>query len=267
LGIVAILATLVCGYLGLLWLIYRNQDRLIYAPSREMLATPALGALEYETVWLDTDDGERLHSWFIPAHPASGTVLFFHGNGGNISHYLDHVSSFHRLGLNTLIVDYRGYGQSSGSPTEAGLYLDAAAAWQELVDQRGIPPDQIIVAGYSLGGAVAVWTATTYHPRALVLESTFTSLPNVAAEHYPYIPVRLLLRSKYPTIDRIPTLQVPVLLMHSHDDQVVPYHHGQQLYAEAPEPKTFVDLQGGHGDGFRQSQAVIETELGKFLTR
>lgn len=261
----SLVLVVVLAYLGLVVLMYQNQNRLVYTPSYTLATTPLSGGLAYEDVWLDTEDGERLHGWYIPSEPANGTVLFFHGNGGNVSHYLDRAGLYHRLGWNTLLFDYRGYGQSSGTPSEAGIYQDAAAAWAELVERRGIPPERIVVAGYSLGGAVAVWTATTYHPRALILESTFTSLPDVGAEHYPLLPVGLILRDHYPTLERMASLRVPVLILHSRDDRLIPFQQGQQLYAAAPEPKTLVELHGGHAEGFAESQAVIEDEIGAFL--
>lgn len=261
----SILVTLLLLYAGMVVLLYQNQDRLVYVPSHELGATPAIGGLAYEDVWIDTDDGERLHGWFVPSEQATGTVLFFHGNGGNIASYLDRVGMFHRLGLHTLIIDYRGYGQSSGTPDENGIYLDAAAAWRELVENRGIPPEEIVVVGYSFGGAVAVWTAATYHPHALVLESTFTSLPDVGAEQYPFLPVHLLMHARYNSLERMPLVQVPVLIIHSHDDLLIPPHHAQELFAAANPPKAFLEIHGGHGDGFAQSQQIIETKIQTFL--
>lgn len=253
------------GYGALVALVYTFQERLVYFPPRPLLQTPAAAGYRYEDVWLQTADGVRLHGWFIPAADARGTLLFFHGNASNISHLMVEVTSFHDLGLNTLLIDYRGYGQSEGQPNEAGTYQDAAAAWRYLTEERQIPPAEIIVAGRSLGGGVAAWVAETYSPRALVLEATFTSLPDVGANAYPLLPVRLLSRNRYPTIERLPRLSLPVLILHSRDDDVIPFSHGQQLYAAAREPRTFVVLRGNHNVGFQISGKLYRDAWQTFL--
>jgi hypothetical protein len=260
-----VLSALSC-YGGLVVLVFFFQRHLVYIPQRRLVATPSDGGLEYETVWLDTDDGERVHGWFVLAEQPRGVVLFFHGNGGNISHCIDTLQSYHRLGLSTLMIDYRGYGQSSGTPDEPGTYRDAAAAWRYLIETRHVPPDRIVVIGRSLGGGVASWVAQTYQPGALVLESTFTSLPDIGAELYPFLPVRVLSQTHYPTIERLDEIAAPVLVIHSHDDTLVPYRHGQQLYAAAHHPKGFLNLNGSHDGGFVDSIRVYEAGLDRFLT-
>ena len=195
--------------LGLLIFLYLTQDRLLYFPISRISATPADIDLPFETINLITADGVKLSSWFIPAEGARGVVLFFHGNAGNISHRLDSIQVFHRLGFSVFIIDYRGYGQSEGKPSEQGIYLDAEAAWQYLVDERRIPPEHIVLFGRSLGGAVAVWLAQQHTPGILILESTFTSVPDVAAKHYPFLPVRWLSRFQYNSLERLPTIKCP----------------------------------------------------------
>ena len=156
---------------------------------------------------------------------------------------------FHRLGLSTFIIDYRGYGQSEGSPSEQGTYLDAEAAWRYLVEERGVPPDQIIVFGESLGGAVAAWLAQTHSPQALILLSTFTSIPDIGAQTYPFMPVRMLARIQYNTLARMPEINCPVLIVHGQEDEIVPYGHGQQLFEAANQPKEFLEIKGSHNEG------------------
>jgi len=239
-------------YAGLNLLMFVMQARFIYFPSQPLAFTPADAGLEYEDVWLTTEDDVRIHGWYVPAAEAQYTVLFLHGNGGNISHRVQTLEIFHRLGLNTLIIDYRGYGRSAGKPSETGTYRDAMAAWHFLVRNR-TEADNIILFGRSLGGAVALWLATSAAHRGLVLESTFTSLADMAAYHYPLLPVRYLLRYRYDNLSRVGRLTTPVLVVHSAEDRIVPFSQGQRLYTEVPAIKTFLQIEGGHNDGFLAS--------------
>ncbi|MBN1993769.1 MAG: alpha/beta hydrolase [Anaerolineae bacterium] len=264
-GLIIILGIVL--YISLVAFFFFIQERLIYFPTRRITATPADIGLAYEAVWLETTDGVKLSGWFIPAEEARGVVLFLHGNAGNISHRLDSLEIFHRLGLSVLIIDYRGYGQSEGQPSEQGTYLDAEAAWHYLVKERQIPPGQIILFGRSLGGAVAARLAQQNNPGALILESTFTSVPDVAAKYYPFLPVRLLARFKYNTLARLPQINCPVLVVHSPDDDIIPYSHGKQLLAAAPEPKEFLALKGGHNEGIFISGKQYEAGLDAFISK
>ncbi len=265
--LLSIIAIAIGLYVALVALAYLFQERLLYFPLRGLSATPATIGLAYETVSIKTEDGVQISGWFIPAERARGTLLFFHGNAGNISHRLDSIAVFHRLGLNTLIIDYRGYGQSQGKPSEQGTYLDAAAAWRYLVEERQIPPWEIIIFGRSLGGAVAAWLVHTHPPRALILESTFTSVPDVAAQAYPFLPVRQLGRIQYNTLERLPEIEVPLLIVHSPDDNVIPYSHGQKLFAAANQPKEFLEIRGGHNDGFIISAQTYEAKFEAFISK
>jgi fermentation-respiration switch protein FrsA (DUF1100 family) len=256
---------IVIGYLSLAALLFFWQERLIYFPTRAWAATPAEIGLAYEEVWLEATDGVKLSGWFVPAEPARGVILFFHGNGGNISHRLESLELFHRLGLSVFILDYRGYGQSEGRPSEQGTYLDAEAAWRYLTDERQIPPHQIILFGESLGGAVAAWLAQTRSPGGLILLSTFTSIPDMGAQTYPFLPVRLLARVNYNTLARLPEISCPVLIVHSPDDEIVSYSHGQRLFAAANTPKKFLGLKGGHNEGVMISVAEYEAGLTAFI--
>jgi fermentation-respiration switch protein FrsA (DUF1100 family) len=223
--------------------------------------------LKYENVSIRSEDGETLHAWWIPADDARRTVLVFHGNAGNISHRIDYARMFRTLGYNTLLVDYRGYGQSTGSPSEEGTYRDAMASWRWLVDTRGLRPAEIVVFGESLGGPVGCWIAAREKPRALVLASTFTSLPDLGAEVYRFLPVRLLSRFKYDTRECLGKVSAPVLVLHSPRDDIVPYAHGEALYAAAREPKHFLQLAGGHNDGFVHTRSEWVKALGEWLAR
>lgn len=255
------------AYAALAALIFFAQSSLVYYPEsgRNVIETPSDRGLAYESVEIATSDGESLHGWFIPVPAATGTVLFFHGNAGNISHRMDYLLMFHRLGYNTLIFDYRGYGQSSGSPSESGTYLDAQAAWRYLTETKEIPSTHVVLFGESLGGAVAAWLAAREKPALLVLASVFTSIPDMAAKIYPFLPVRLLSRFEYSTIDYLRTVTCPVFVAHSPQDDIVPFTHGEALYQIAPEPKQFLRLQGGHNNGFIFMQEDWVEALRKFI--
>lgn len=256
------------GYTGLLLLVFFAQSHLIYFPqvARNLVITPAQEGLDYESVTVTTADNEVLHGWFVPAlSTAKATILFFHGNAGNISHRMDYLLTFHRLGYNTFIFDYRGYGKSSGSPSESGTYQDASAAWQYLTEEKAIPPSEIVLFGESLGGAIAAWLATKHEPRALVMSSTFTSIPDLAAELYPFLPARLLSRFQYSTIDYLQSVTCPVLIAHSPQDEIVPFSHGQALFQAASEPKQFLTLQGGHNVGFIFTRKEWAMSMDEFI--
>jgi fermentation-respiration switch protein FrsA (DUF1100 family) len=265
-----LLSTLVAvaiGYAILLAFVFWFQSRLVYFPNmgRELAGTPRDAGLEYDEVWLDTSDGERLHAWYVPAPQARGVVLVFHGNAGNISHRIDYAIMLQRLGYSTFIPEYRGYGRSSGVPSEQGTYRDAEAAWRHLTDTRGFAPRQIALLGESLGAAVAAWLATEREPGALVLASAFTSVPDLGAEVYPFLPVRLLSRYRYDARTALARVRAPVLVAHSPQDEIVPYRHGRALFEAAREPKAFLEMRGGHNDGFLFVDESWTRALGAFL--
>lgn len=262
-----ILGVLAAAYGGLsLWLLV-FQSNLVFYPEidREVAATPALAKLQYEDLHLKTADGIDLHGWYVPALQPRGTVLFLHGNAGNISHRLDSIEMFYRLGYSTLIFDYRGYGNSGGKPTEQGTYRDAEAAWRYLTGQRHIPECRIVLFGESMGGAVAAWMAARQNPAALVISSGFTSVPDLGQQLYPYLPVRLLARIRYDTRESLRSVTAPVLIAHSKEDDIIPYGHGRALFAAANPPKQFLDLAGGHNDGFIFMRETWVKALGDFL--
>ena len=261
------LRILLTAYIGFALVLYFFQSHLVFYPEagREIIAAPSQVGLPYEDVRLTTDDGLSLHGWFIPAAEARGTVLFLHGNAGNISHRIDTLQMFHRLGYSTLIFDYRGYGNSGGTPSEQGTYRDAEAAWRYLTEQRRIPSCRIELFGESLGGAVASWLAARQKPAALVIASGFTSVPDLAQHFYPYLPVRWLAHLRYDTRKNLRAVAVPVLIAHSPEDEIIPFEHGQALYAAANSPKRFLELGGGHNDGFIFMRESWVRELKDFL--
>ena len=248
----SLLTILALVYGGIAALLFLFQDKLAYYPQigREIQTTPCERGLDYEALTLATPDGEQLDAWFVPALQARGVVLILHGNAGNISHRMDSIAMFHRLGYGVLIFDYRGYGRSSGKPSEQGLYQDALTAWDHLTRQRGIAPTRIILFGESLGGAVAAWLAARERPGALVLSSVFTSAPELGTDLYPWLPAKWLVRMRYDTRSTLAQVTCPVLIAHSLDDEIIPFHHGQRLFNAAAAPKVFLPLTGGHNDSF-----------------
>ncbi len=242
-----------------------NQKRMLYMPMKRIDRTPSDIGLPYREVGLVTSDGVGISAWFVGADKSRDVLLFCHGNAGNISHRLESFSIFHRLGLNTFIFDYRGYGRSGGEPSEQGTYLDAAAAWRYLTEAEKIPPQRIILFGRSLGGAVAAQLASTVKPKALILESTFTSVIDAGAQAYPFLPVRLLSRYRYDTRSLLPGIRVPVLVVHSPDDEIIPFDHGKALFETANEPKEFLKIFGDHNGGFYNSGDIYFNGLKEFL--
>lgn len=257
------------GYGALLAYVYFFQSRLVYFPNvvGTLENTPADIGLAYEEIRFQAADGAELHGWYIPVASERAVVLFLHGNAGNITHRLDSIALFHRLGLSVLIFDYRGYGQSEGSTTEEGTYTDAEAAWSYLVDERKVAPHRIVLFGRSLGASIAAWLASRETPAALIAESAFTSAPDLAAKYYWFLPVRALSRFSYDTKAYIEQAACPVLVVHSAEDEIIPFEHGKELFATASEPKQFVELHGGHNNAFFISQAVYTEALDRFLTQ
>jgi fermentation-respiration switch protein FrsA (DUF1100 family) len=255
-------------YLALVFYLYWNQGNMIHLPdmpSRQLAATPQQIDLSYEAVNLTTADGVRLTGWFVPREQPRATVLFFHGNAGNMSHRLDTLEFLHELELAVFIFDYRGYGESEGRPSESGLYRDAQAAWCYLTETRGIPGHEILLFGRSLGGAVAAYLAERHEAMGLVLESTFTSVPELAAQLYPWVPVGSLSRYRYDSASRLPNIDMPVLIIHSPDDEIIPFSHSQTLYELAKEPKCFVEIQGSHNTGIFESWESYRRGWNEFI--
>jgi hypothetical protein len=265
-----LLILLVVIFFGV-WLSW-NEPRLLYHPSREIEQTPDQLGLKYEDITLTTSDGVHINGWFVPGknlaegdHVTRLTVLFFHGNAGNISDRLEKIGVFRDLGVDTFIIDYRGYGRSEGRPNEQGTYHDAQAAYEYLTQQRKLAPRSIVAYGESLGSAIAADLASKVPVGGLVLEEGFTSTGDVGQGMFPFLPVRHLVRNKYDTISKLPRIHVPLLIFHSREDTLINFRHGQRLFAAANEPKQFVELYGGHNDAFEVSALTYHAALSKFF--
>ncbi|WP_376694840.1 alpha/beta hydrolase [Wenzhouxiangella sp. EGI_FJ10305] len=266
---IRLLITLIVAYGILVLLVYLLQPRLLFMPNfqgRELTATPEQIGLSYHDVTLSTDDGETLHAWWLPHDQPRATLLFFHGNAGNISHRLDSLEIFHELGLQVFIIEYRGYGQSSGKPSEAGLYRDAEAAWNWLTQSESLKSEQIILFGRSMGGAVASELVSRVDAAGLIVESVFTSVPDIAAELYWWLPVRLLSRLEFNTADYIRRTDLPVLVVHSVDDEIIPVHHGRRLREFAGDRGMMLEIRGGHNTGFLESRDRYREGLDSFIS-
>ena len=258
--LLAVISLVVIGFgLFLRW----REPHLIYYPLRTPFATPA-GITDLN---LTTSDGVQIHGWFIPALLAPApTVLLFHGNAGNLSHRLEKIALLRAAGAEVCIIDYRGYGRSAGTPSEAGTYRDAQAAYDYLTTTLNRSPRNIVVYGESLGSAVAVELATRVPVGGVVIEEAFTSIPEVGQKMFSNLPVGWLVRNRYDTIHKMDRLRAPLLIFHSRQDELFPYQYAERLLTAAPEPKQLVELHGGHNDAFWQSQGIYKQALQQFFT-
>lgn len=241
-------AIFVGGYLIILVLMMLGEESLIFFPDRKPIETWDLPGVE--RVYFQADDGTRLHGWFFPCPNPRAVVLFACGNGGNISYRADRLMYFCRRQRAALFAfDYRGYGLSQGQPNEAGVLLDARAARAWLAERTNVPEREIVLMGESLGGGVMVDLASRDGARGLILERTFTSLPEVGAIHFPFVPVRLLMRSRLDSLAKIGNYHGPLLICHGDDDEIIPFEMGRRLFEGANEPKRFVAYPGvGHNE-------------------
>lgn len=242
------------------------ERRLIYYPSRRLEGTPKDVRLSYEGVTFTTEDGLRLHGWYLPGN-GPWTLLWFHGNAGNISHRLENIRLFHdRLGLSVFIFDYRGYGLSQGHPSEQGLYRDAKAALAILRQRFLVEPQQLLYFGRSLGAAVAVELAVTSPPAGLILESPFPSIQAIANQTL--WGTGYLLRSRFNAQAKIGRIHTPLLILHGDDDEVIPHPLGQRLFAAANQPKAFYTIRGAnHNDTYLVGGAAYWQAWQQFLLR
>ncbi|MDD2716410.1 MAG: alpha/beta hydrolase [Candidatus Wallbacteria bacterium] len=261
-----ILRILILSYLGICAYVYFNQTNLLFHPSPVIERTPDKLGLTYEKVEIGTSDGAKITGWFVHSSiPSENVFLLFHGNSLNMSFFLDRLHFLTRLGYNVLTIDYRGYGESPGRPSEKGTYLDSLAAWDYLTKIKGYSNSRIVVYGHSLGGGVALALCAEKTPSALILENTFTSIPDMAGKVYWYLPAELLCTCKYPNFSNILKIKCPVLIIHSPEDEFIPVEMGEKLYQLAPQPKFFLEIHGSHNQAFLFSWKVYLEGIRKFL--
>jgi uncharacterized protein len=278
LALSALAAAAALAYLAILLWFRVNEDSLIFHPERGNLVPPA--------AWLDLesrdvalrDGGSKgtgaatLMARVIPPPTkvpaeAAAWILYFHGAGGNVGTlgYNEAWAKFRRMGLGVLAVDYRGFGQSSGEPSEAGLYQDADASYAYLVDVLHVSPLRIVIYGYSLGSAVAIDLATRVPAAGLIVEGAFISIPARGAEMYPYLPVKWLARNRFASVDKIAHVRMPKLFIHARHDTYVPISHGRVLFELARPPKFFQDVAGGHTNAHKVDPAFFAA-IARFMT-
>jgi len=236
----------------------------MYFPVKEITADPSSAGLDYEDVFFKTSDNKLLNGWYIPSGKEKFTLLFCHGNAGNISHRLEKILLLHDLDLNIFIFDYRGYGKSEGKPSETGLYRDTEAAYGYLLKERGIPEDKIILYGESIGGGVVIDLAQRARVKALITEGAFTSLKDMARVAFPLVPPVMIGR-QYDSLHKIRTISCPKLIIHSTDDEIVPFSMGERLFDAASPPKRLLKLSGLHNSAFFDSKEQFTEGIISFL--
>lgn len=245
LGVLVLLYAAACAYM------WATQAEHVFEPTPVFQTTPDRMGMKFEELRIPVGSGAdkgELHGWWVPAGKANApSFLYLHGNFRNIGNNLEHTQRLHNLGYNVLLVDYRGYGQSTGGkPSEAKAYEDAEAAWQYLLRQRGVKPQQAFIYGHSLGGAIAIDLAV-HHPEAagLITESTFTSMTDMGKLEYGYLPIDWLINQRFEALEKVSLLKIPVLFIHGTWDKKIPFRMAQQLHAAAPQPKTLMLIEGG----------------------
>jgi uncharacterized protein len=242
------------------------QRQLVYHPYRQILMTPAKVGLEYHELRLSSPDGIQFVVWLIPAESSQVNVVYFHGNAENISNSIEVYQLLHELGVNVYAFEYRGYANCTGKPSEGGIAIDLKTFSHYLDDS--LPSDAITVAlGRSLGGAVAAKFATLYPVDGIIFESTFNRMVDVGRKALPYLPITLLLRERYDSEEIIRSYKRPVLVIHSRDDEVIPFELGRRLFDAAIGEKLFVETKGSHNSGFESSKEILRAAYGDFLTR
>lgn len=246
---------------GLRWF----EGAMLYHPGREISAHPGSYGLAYEDLNLRAPDGPLINGWYVENKPDSPVILLCHGNAGTMSNRLDKLVKFRKAGASVLLFDYRGYGRSKGVPTEAGTYRDAELFYRWLIEIKKVPPSRIVLYGESLGNGVAIEMALRHKPLGLIVDSAFTSTVDMGRLVLPWLPVDWIVKYRYDNLAKIPKISSPVLVMHSRQDDVIPFAMGQALFAAAPQPKIFLEMQGSHNDGFMDTGPAYDEAVERFL--
>ena len=261
---ITLAAKLLLGYVIILALMYVYQSKLVYFPYGIIDKTPKNIYLEYESIYIKSTDNTKIHAWYIPKNGAKTTIFFLHGNGGNLSHRTEYIRLFNSIGLNVFIFDYRGYGNSSGEVNEQNTYDDAKLAWEYLLNNKGTKPENIVILGRSLGGAIAAKLGSEVRPKALILDSTFTTIKEFASYAYPFVPLSLV-RFNYETTKYLKNINYPVLVIHSTEDNIVPFKFGKAVFENANQPKYFLQIKGNHNFGFLESEKIYLNGIDRFI--
>jgi hypothetical protein len=246
------------------------ERRGIYYPTSSIEMTPYHYGLDYQEVYFSTADGLKLNAWFIKTQTSVATILFLHGNAGNISHRVEIIKMFNEAGFDVFIFDYRGYGRSQGAPTEDGLYTDAHSAYNYLVNEKNIPPERIVLYGKSIGANVAIELASKLETGMLISDSAFTSALDMGKKIFPFIPrslLRLIASVEFDAISKIRDIKIPKLIIHSRDDEIVPFSHGERLFKEANPPKEFYPMKGSHNEAIFIYQKEFISRIKGFVKK
>ncbi|MGD9015137.1 MAG: alpha/beta hydrolase [Candidatus Omnitrophota bacterium] len=243
------------------------EKKGIYYPSKEIIFSPADAGFKYEDIFFTSEDKLRLNGWFVPSGQSRGTLLFCHGNAGNISHRVEIIRIFNQLNLNVFIFDYRGYGRSQGVPTEQGLYKDAQAAFRYLLNRGDVDQKAIIIYGKSIGANVAIKLASMVKAAALISESGFTSAYDMGRKLFPYLPIKWIITVKFDAQSAIRDITIPKLIIHSEDDEIIPFAMGKKLFEAAASPKEFYQMQGTHNEAIFTAEQEYIRSLDSFLSK
>jgi uncharacterized protein len=266
---VVALAILVLSCAGGLAYLRLNERAFVYLIGDRRVADPSPAlTLNEQRISYPSTDGVTISGWLVPAAPASTWwLLICHGNLGNIGYAQrpEFYAFMRDVGVNLLAFDYRGYGESSGAPDEPGLYDDATASYRYLTERLHIAPDRVVLFGHSLGSGVAIELASRVPAAGLIVDGAYTSVVDRARELYPLLPVALVATQRFPSLDRIASVRMPKLFLHSPEDTVIPYAHGRRLFAAAREPKRFVDVKGGHEYAYRVDKGVYYGAIGEWM--
>jgi fermentation-respiration switch protein FrsA (DUF1100 family) len=260
---------------GGLYLLLRDyEEKLVYAPSAFLQKTPREADMAYDKIALLADDGVNIQGWFVPARPleqepatnsATATLLFFHGKTGNLGDCLEKIHFFHDMGLDVFIIDYHGYGKSGGAPSERALTGDALAAYFYLTEKHAVRPERLYIYGEDLGAAVAIDLAARVPAAGLITEGANTSIIEKVEDDWPLIPWQFLLSNQFDSLTRIRDVHIPVLIIHSAEDEVVPFNGSRRLCALAHDPKELVEIHGTHAGAFIKSFDVYYDKIEHFV--
>ncbi len=260
-----VLVTVLCCFAAIFFLVKHLEHTAVFFPGKVISTTPAHAGLSYEDLSITTSDGIKINTWLVKAPVGNAsTIIFAHGNAGTMSERVMKIKFFHDLGFNVLIFDYRGYGKSQGRPTEGGVYKDAQAVYDYLQTRTDIDRSRIIAYGASLGGVVAIDLASKRKVAGLVVESSITSAYDMARRLYPSLP-SWMMSVKFDSLFKVGKITVPKLFLHSRQDEVVPFSMGHKLYEAAAQPKSFIEISGGHNDGVFITDPSVREEFRKFL--
>lgn len=255
---------LLIGYVLICAFVFVFQRAILFPSGGDIWRDPSSMGWAFDDVWLEHELGKS-HAWYIRAEDSKGAVIFSHGNAGTIADRLESVEDFLWLGFDVLIYDYGGYGKSDGTPSETRCYADIQAAWDYLTNEQGVSSSDIVLFGRSLGTGPTSWLATRVQPAAVILESPFFSVPLRAQEAFPFLPARWLVRDRFDSGGRVAKITAPLLVIHSREDEIIPFHHGERLYENATEPKQFLEIRGGHNDGWYVSRTKYRPVLAEFV--